>query len=221
MADMRRRAPEPPPGGPRVEFKPGLANEMLRELAPLLAEEGIDIDSIDVPDLETFQAALNRAVERQNMARFTPAGEAREIAVVTLRLVVEAINDDNTDLAAAILDQAQPESPDNNTATVAGCIGVSLGLLDEWLSGRDPQAPRTLALKTRLPKGHWVGERAATDVLSLAPKGRALGSLDSVIVRQGSLHLLYGSSLALAATVRAWSDLTGTPSVELTNAIIR
>ncbi|MBX6748219.1 MAG: hypothetical protein IRY85_00870, partial [Micromonosporaceae bacterium] len=47
MAQMRRRDPEPPPGPPRIEFKPGMANEMLRELAPLLAEEGIDINNIE------------------------------------------------------------------------------------------------------------------------------------------------------------------------------
>jgi multidrug resistance efflux pump len=51
MADMRRRSPEPPPGAPQIQLKPGLAMETLRELAPLLAEEGIDVDNIDVPDL--------------------------------------------------------------------------------------------------------------------------------------------------------------------------
>jgi hypothetical protein len=37
MADMRRRSPEPPQGAPQIQFKPGIANETLRELAPLLA----------------------------------------------------------------------------------------------------------------------------------------------------------------------------------------
>jgi len=77
MADLRRRSPEPPPGAPQIQFTPGLANETLRELAPLLAEEGIDVDNIDVPDMDTLQAALNRAVERHNMIRFTPVGNAR------------------------------------------------------------------------------------------------------------------------------------------------
>jgi len=49
MADMRRRTPEPPPRSPQIEIKPGLAQETLRELAPLLAEEGIDVGNIDVP----------------------------------------------------------------------------------------------------------------------------------------------------------------------------
>jgi predicted HTH domain antitoxin len=43
---------------------PGLANATLRELAPLLAKEGIDVDNLDVPDSDTLQQALDRAVER-------------------------------------------------------------------------------------------------------------------------------------------------------------
>ena len=93
MADMRRRSPEPPPGAPQIQFKPGIAQETLRELAPLLTEEGIDVDNIDVPDLDTLQAALNRAVERHNMARFTPVGHPRDLVITTLRLAVEAIAD--------------------------------------------------------------------------------------------------------------------------------
>jgi hypothetical protein len=49
VADIRRRGPEPPPGRPQIQFKPGLANEMLRELAPLLAEEGIDVETSTCP----------------------------------------------------------------------------------------------------------------------------------------------------------------------------
>lgn len=49
MTDMRRRNPEPPAGPPQIQFKPGIANEMLRELAPLLAEEGIDATTSTCP----------------------------------------------------------------------------------------------------------------------------------------------------------------------------
>ena len=89
-----------------------------------------------------------------------------------------------------------PESPDNATATVAGCIGVALGLLDEWLSGHDPQAPGGLGPHVALPAGHWAGERAATDILALARKARAFRSLDTLLIRQGGKHVLYGSALA-------------------------
>jgi hypothetical protein len=222
VADMRRRDPEPPPGMPEIEYKPGLAKQTLRELAPLLAEEGIDVDDIDVPDLDTLQAAMNRAIERHNMARFTPVGQARDYAVTTLRLVVEAVAENNTALAAAILDSVPPEAPpDGKSATVAGCTGVALGLLDEWLSGNHANTPTGLAQQTRLPAGHWIGERAATDILALAAKRRAFRSLHTLTVQQGGRHVLYGSTLALAAAAITWSRHTDTPITELARAEIR
>jgi hypothetical protein len=55
----------------------------------------------------------------------------------------------------------------------------------------------------RLPAGHWTGERAATEILSLARKGHAIDSLGILITRQGGVHVLYGSALALAAAIMA------------------
>lgn len=215
MVDLKRSQPEPLPGPPRVARKHGLADELLAELAPLLAEDGIDVDNMEALDLATLQGALDRAVERRNMALFTPVGPAREIAAAALGLVVESILNDDTILAAAILDQVQPESPDNSVATVASCIGMSLGLLDHWMTGQTPNAPRSLAGNTRLPEGHWVGGRAATDILVLAAKGRAFRSLDTLIVGQGSHQLLPGGALALAAAIKAWAAATGDPVREV------
>jgi hypothetical protein len=47
---------------------------MLRELAPLLAEDGIDLDDPGTLDPVVLQLALNRAVERRNLALFHPGG---------------------------------------------------------------------------------------------------------------------------------------------------
>jgi len=145
------------------------------------------------------------------VALFTPVGESRSLALTTLRLYVEAIADGETELAGAILATAVPESPDGSTATVAGTIGVALDLLDAILSGRHDEAPTGIGARTKLPKGLWVGERAARDVLDLARKGRAFATLDSPIRRQGSPAVQSGAALALAATMQAWSDLTGKP----------
>lgn len=215
---MRRTTPEPESTGLRVEHRPGMAAEMFRELAPLLAEEGIDVNCLDelgAPDLATLQASLNRAVERHNLALFTPVGRARELAVATLRLAVEAITEDDTTRAGAALDQAQPESPDGQAPTVSACIGVALGLLDEYLGSPNSLAPQGIRGLVRLPAGHWFGARAATDILVLAGKGRAFRSLETLLVRQGGQQVLYGAALALAATTTAWSDHTGTPISEL------
>lgn len=217
---MRRRRPEPPPSQPEFRYTPGVADEMLRELAPLLAEEGIDINA-DVPDMDTLQNALNRAVERRNLALFTPVGQARELALTALRLAIEAITDGDTTLAAAVLEQVEPESPDNSAPTVSSCIGAALGMLDDWLSGHHPQAPAGLGQRTRLPAGHWTGERAATDILVLARKRRAFRSLDTLLIKQGGHNVLYGSALALAAAVQTWSQETGTQVPDLTRTIIR
>jgi hypothetical protein len=219
VAQMRRRDPEPPPGPPRIEHKPGMANEMMRDLAPLLAEEGIDLDNI--PDMETLQRAMNRAVERRNMELFTPVGERRDVAVAALRLVVEALAEDDTTLASAILDQVQPESPDHSAPEVSACIGITLGLLDDWLGGAEPTTPTRLGDRVRLPKGHWQGERAARDILALASKGRAFRALGSLLTRQGGPQVLYGSALALTATIRTWSKETSTPVPELARTAIR
>jgi len=204
-----------------VQFRPGLAQETLRDMAPLLAAEGIDIDNINVPDMDALQRALDRAVERRNLELFSPVGATRDIAVATLRCVVQAVLEGDTARAAALLEDVQPESPDNSVATVASCIGITLGLLDDWLSGQTDAAPASLAHHTRLPAGHWNGERAATDVLALAPKGRAFRSLGKLLTRQGGHQLLAGSSLALATTTGTWADLTDTQPAKLIPVIIR
>ncbi len=51
-----------------------LADELMRNLAPLLAEDGVDIN--DVTDMEALNRALSMTVERRNMELFTPVGAA-------------------------------------------------------------------------------------------------------------------------------------------------
>ena len=220
VVDPRRSFPEPPWNGPEIVHTPGTADDLMRELAPILAEDGIDLDDPDsIPDRETLQAALDRAVERRNMELFTPVGEARQLALTTLRLYVEAIASDQFELAGAILATAVPESPDGSQATVAGTIGVALDLLDTILTGSHPDTPAGIGAKARLPKGHWYGERAARDILDLARRGRAHSALGALIAKQGSHAVQSGAAIALAGTMQAWAALAGkqvdkvTPSV--------
>lgn len=223
---MRRGDPEPSwPGPQTIQHTPGLARDMMRELAPLLAEDGIIVDAdgeivSDVPDMETLQRAMARAVERQNLALFTPVGGDRELAADVLREVVEALAAGASTRVSDVLEAVVPESPDHDTATVAGVTGVALGLCDQWLSGRDPHVPAGLSRQARLPGGHWAGERAAIDVLALAGKGRAFRSLDKLTLRHGGHGLLYGAALALAATAIAWAQATGTALEDLTTTAI-
>lgn len=217
---IRRSTPEPPWGGPQITHRPGSGDELIRELAPLLAEDGIDPDvPSTIPDMETFQRALDRAVERRNVQLFTPVGEARARALATLRLFVEAISDGDAEVAEAVLATAVPESPDSSQATVAGTIGVALDLLDTILGGGHPDAPTGVSTRAKLPPGHWFGERAGRDILSVARRGRAFRALGSFMTKQGGPAVQAGAALALAGTVQAWADLEGKPVDQVTPSV--
>ncbi|WP_228003200.1 hypothetical protein [Nocardia australiensis] len=217
---MRRPAPEPAPGFPQIQRTPGLAQDMLREMAPFLAEEGIDVDNLDGTDPDTLQAAFARAIERHNMIQSTPVGVARDNTLTTLRTIVTALISGDATRATALLDAIPPTAADRDGATVAGTIGVAASLLDDWLARGNPNAPQGLAIATRLPAGHWTGERAATDLLALARKHRAFTKQDAVIANHGGLHVLYGLALALTATIQAWAQLSSIPDIELIDTYI-
>jgi hypothetical protein len=88
-------------------------------------------------------------------------------------------------------------------------------------AGTRSQHPADLGKLTRLPAGHWTGERAAADIVTLARKGRAFASLDALIARQGGQHVRYGSALAIAAALQAWSQHPGAPLPDLVRMTIR
>jgi hypothetical protein len=164
---------------------------------------------------------MNRAIERQNMVRFTPVGQARELAAVTLRLVAEAIADGDTRLAAAILDQAQPESADGSAATVAGCIGVALGLLDQWLPGHDRSAPADLGKLNLQPAGHWTGERAAAHIVNPCAQGPRLRLPRCADRQAGRPARALWQRPCPAAALQAWSQLASTSLPDLARMTIR
>jgi hypothetical protein len=221
VPDPRRDRPNLPPGLPRVEWKPGLADEMMGDLAPLLAEEGVDVDDIDVPDLPTLQAAMNRAVERHNMTRFTPM--ARPARLPSRRCAKQSKRSRNrtcperparwTGFGRSHRTAPKPPwRPASASASACSTTGstttMTLSLLG-WLDER-----------SFLPSG-GSGKRTAADLLALASKGRAFRSLDKLIARQGGEHVLYGSTLALAAVITTWSTDTGTSLGQLLDDKIR
>jgi hypothetical protein len=73
----------------------------------------------------------------------------------------------------------------------------------------------------KLPAGHWLGERAATDILVLARKGRAFSSLDTLIAKQGGKHVLHGAALTLAAAAQTWAADSNTPARDLARTAVR
>ncbi|MDH6238426.1 hypothetical protein [Cryobacterium sp. CG_9.6] len=196
-----------------------MADDLVRELAPVLPEASVDIN--DLTDSDALNQALHKAVERRNIELFTLVGTRRDQAIALLMLVLTAIASGGTKRVGIFLDTAQPEVPDDSSPEVSSCIGLAWGLLDSWLTGHDSKAPVTLARVTHLPAEHWFGQRAAVNVLALARKARAFQSLGFLITRQGRPQFLAGVSLVLAAAGLAWSRTEGTEASKLLLTVIR
>jgi hypothetical protein len=182
-----------------IVHKPGMANELMQQLAPLLAAEGVDLDDPDF-DAGTFDTALARATEQHNLLLATPIGAQRAGVLTMLRLFTSAIADGDDSLARGLLSSIGPE-PDGDAPAISHVIGVSLGLLDTWSTDLSTGP----ALDSARPP-RWQGRparAAATDVLSLARKGRAFDSQGSLIMRHHGLAVYEGGCLAVAASVIA------------------
>ena len=201
MAKRARRRTSVPPD---VELRPGLGAEVLAEIVPLLADDGIDLDNLERCDPQRLQEALNRAAERINLARFTPVGAARSLAASRLREAVDAFAAGENEAGRRVLARLPAEAGDGAEPTVSACIGVSLGLLDDWLS----TMPGTAA---DLPDAHGLAsagddaERAAVQIVALARRGEALATLGFLVSEHGGTTLLLGCVMALNAVARAWS----------------
>lgn len=185
-----------------MEHKPGMADQMLREMAPLLAEDGIDLDQPSTFDMDSLNAALGRAVERSNMERFTPVKEARTYALTVLRLASEAISEGHDEIAHVVIDGLEPEPEKPGEATIAQVIGVGLGFLETWHG--DPKLKAALAA-VRVPRWNKHARSAATDIIALARKGRAFASLGTLHQRHNGFVILEGTILAVTGTLQAWA----------------
>ncbi len=225
MSSTRRPHQGPTVPQPSIQRRFGLADEMWEKLAPLLAEDGITDDGPPVP-LSDLEAALNRAVERYNMEQFTAVGEERKAAAEVLRKAVLATAANHPAVLRGLLSAVEPEVSERSPATVAGCTGMALGLLDEWLTERDPLVPKGMAV--RAPRivparwARWPGAQPAGDALPLARKGRALSSVMTLIKRhQGGFNVFNGSVLALAVTCEFWAAYADEDLDALTARVIR
>ncbi len=118
----------------KVVHTPGLADELMKELAPLLAADGIDLNNLDAYDIDTLNAALSRAVERRNFDLMVATGERLSFARTVLRIVTEALGTGYRQVAETLVWSIEPEPTDTAKASVGQVIGVSVGLADTWHS---------------------------------------------------------------------------------------
>jgi hypothetical protein len=199
-----------------IVHTPGMAAEVMSELAPLLAEEGIDLDNLVVEDLDVVNAALARATERRNLDRFTPVGQHRAMALTVHRLVAEALAENGVELARAVMAGVQPD-PVGNLPSVAQVIGVGLGTLDEW--HRDPAVARVVA-HARVPEWDAAEVRAARDILKAARNGTAFDQRGALIGRHRGKSVVGGTLLAVAGAAIARAEHEGVTVRDLVGRVL-
>lgn len=114
-----------------------------------------------------------------------------------------------------LVDVPIDEEPDA-TAT-SQVIGTGVGLLDEWLAASELS---TTLRVVRVPKWQKIPRKIATDLIALARKGRATGSLDSLITRHAGAAVMSGTALAVAAVIARLTEVEDATIAEVADRLL-
>ena len=185
--------------GGSISHDPGMGDRMMRELAPYLKAEGVDIDDPNADFTEAeFHAAMEKAQGEYKRRLFTPVGAYRGLALGKLRSFSLAFAEGDIKRAEAVV-ASLPSDPEDFSPSVAQVTGAAMGLVDEWFTDETygPKLGGVMAPKWSAKKSRAV----ARDILALAHKGRVVDSLDRLITSNSGLPVLEGSMLAVAAAV--------------------
>ncbi|WP_025777248.1 hypothetical protein [Brevibacterium sp. VCM10] len=185
--------------GGKISHDPGMGDRMMRELAPFLKAEGVDIDDPNAAFTEAeFHAAMEKAQGEYNRRLFNPVGAHRGLALGALRSFSLAFADGDIKRAEAVV-TSLPSDPEDFKPSVAQVTGAAMGLVDEWFTDdvHGPKLGGVMAPKWSAKKSRAV----ARDILALAHKGRVVDSLDRLINNNSGRPVLEGAMLAVAAAV--------------------
>jgi len=189
----------PLPPGVGIRHYSGAATDLLDQLAPLLAAEGIDVDHLDEADPETLKAAMMRAVERHNLELSTPIGDHRVRAVNTLRELVMAHHHDDSAQIQLLFGSIGPV-PTRHRPSSGHLTGVTMEMLDAIY--RNEQFHPALHV-VEIPPVEATTKAAAQHILGLAAKGRAFRSLDALLAKHNGFEISRAGVMLLTATLQA------------------
>lgn len=184
-----------------IRHQPSMADELMQQLAPLLAAEGIDLTAEDADyTLEDINAAMARAVEQHHLTLFTPVGHDRELSLAFFVEFAEAFATGGQIGAQPLLASVQPEETADRPAA-SFVIGAGLGLIDSWFEGGGEYA--SLLARITIPKWRGPARKIAIDLRSLGASGRAFESNHSFTVRHGGEMLMHGVAILVGAAIQA------------------
>lgn len=181
-----------------ITHRPGMADEFLEEIGPLLAADGFDMGDPDQDiDLDDLNAAMGQAVERRNMELVTPVGDARTLTVNMLREFVMA--DGNPQLEDAIFNRLRPD-PTKRHPSFSHLIGVASQTLDTWYTDSSLRDALTRITFADVPP---EVKPVVTDVVALARKGRTFSSIKRLLFKHNGAIVAMAGAYAVAASLIA------------------
>ena len=181
-----------------IRHRPGMADELMAEIGPLLAADGVDLENPEQEmDLEELNAAMGRAIERRNMELVTPVADARALTVALLRDFIIAYSDGQLELGDTILGRLRSE-PTSRNPSYSHLVGVALETLDGWYSDQE--------LRTALSRVTFAGvpaeiRAAIADLEALARKGRAFRSIERLLLKHNGAIVASAGAHLMAVTV--------------------
>ena len=183
-------------------------DSLVAGLAPILEEQGIELRDGAAGGLAGVQEALARAAADHKAAVLSPVGAQRRGALVVLRRFAEALAAGDATEALGVLGAVEAE-PKGDAPAIAHVIGTGASVLDAWFT----DAALSDALSVA-PIDPWVNKPArsvARDLVGLARRGRAFGSLEALRRRRSGPVILEGVALGVAAAAAARASKLGAP----------
>jgi hypothetical protein len=177
-------------------------------LAPMLEEQGIELSEAGGGGIAGVNEALARAAAQHRISVLSPVGARRTGALVALRRFAEALAGGDQEAARGVLGEVEAE-PKGDAPAIAHVIGTGASVLDDWFT----DAALTDALAVA-PIAGWGGKPArsvARDLVGLARRGRAFGSLEALRRRRSGPVILEGVALGVAAAAAARASSAGAP----------
>lgn len=186
----------------RMQRDPEIIDEVLEQLKPLLAADGIDTQNLPNVDPNELHAAMTRAIERHQMEAHTPVGDARALTVATVRDLSEALHYHKPAQAEQLWQSLKLE-PTPNLPSSSHVMGLTLETLDSIYT--DTKLRTALGI-VRLPELSDATRAAAQDIQRSAMQGRAFNSRDVMVSTHTTCKVGRAAICLFASTATAISE---------------